>query len=148
MARCGLRAGRDSGFTLLEVILACVILATSLVAIVAIHVRMADLAAAARDLTIAASNARNAMEEAFVDYAETEQMDDGRGAEGSISERPSLRLRYRRSSLEPEGDTLPLTVDFQIDIMRDGEEVLKWVSKRALYVVAEPQAAAGETPDD
>jgi len=155
MPRYGHGAGASSGFTLLEVILASAILATSLAAVVAVYVRTAENAAAARDLTVAASTARNAMEEAFADYAETEELEDGLGVEGPIPERPSLRLLYWRSPLELDEEEMPLTDEFYIDVTIEGRAILSWGSRRALYLGADEegdderhQAGEGEGADE
>lgn len=150
MLRYGRAAGKSSGFTLLEVILASAILATCVAAVVTIYVRTAEKAAATRDLTVAASTARNAMEEAFADYAEAVELEGGAGVEGPIPERPALTLLYWRSLPEIDKE-MPLTDDFYIDVTTEGGPILAWTSRRALYFGAvegdgseDDAASAGE----
>lgn len=152
MLRYGRGAGKSSGFTLLEVILASVILATCVAAVVTIYIRTAEKAVAARDLTVAASTARNAMEEAFADYAEVEEFEGGAGVEGPIPERPALTLLYWRP-LPDLDEQMPLTDEFYIDVTSEGGPVLAWTSRRALYFGAaegdgSENEAAGPGEDD
>ncbi|MCD6404496.1 MAG: hypothetical protein J7M19_01565, partial [Planctomycetes bacterium] len=54
-------------------------------------------------------------------------------AEGEIPERPSLRLTYSQPPVGPEED-LPGTERFFVDITRDGEPLVAFTARRALYI--------------
>ncbi len=126
MSRPATNADSNDGFTLLEVVLAAVILATAVAAILAVFVRSTNAASSACDITIATSVARNALEEALAQIPE-------QPAEGKIPERPSLRLTYSQPPADKEKD-LPSTDTFVVGISRDGKPLVSFTAERALYI--------------
>lgn len=119
------RAGSSRGFTLLEVVVAVAILATSVAAIITIYIRATEQAAAARDLNVAASTGRNALEEAVAGLGD-ELM------EGEIPGRPSLYLRYGPALVDLE--EAPLADMHSVNVSAEGGSVITLTTKTALYI--------------
>jgi prepilin-type N-terminal cleavage/methylation domain-containing protein len=144
--------GSSDGFTLIEVIVAAAILATSAAAIVTIHVRATERAAEVRDLLFATSTARNALEEAFAlagqPGEETVEEEEGGEAlwfaEGPIPERPSLVINCRQDFAPPEDEQLVLTDDFHADVWREGAPFVAFAGKRAVFLEAPEEEEPGE----
>jgi len=130
-------AASISGFTLLEVLVASVVLAAAGATAVGIYIHSIEQATSARDLTYAASAARNALEEGIAGVA-------AKKASGQIPERPSLVIVFDD---QPAGedlltDTLKATVTDNSDPAAPA--VLEFTTKTALYV----EPAEGELQGD
>lgn len=142
MSGSGPRGASSEGFTLLEVIVAAAILATSAAAIVAIHVRSAERAVEVRDLLIATGTGRNALEEAFAmagksdqESEETEASEESPwSAEGEIPERPSLVIHCWQELPPLDEEQLILTDEFHADVWREGEPFVEFATKRAVFL--------------
>lgn len=149
MKRYARHAGSSEGFTLLEVIVASAILATSAAAIGAIFLSATRRAADTRDLTIATSVARNAVAEALSDAIMTDSQDSF--LQETVHIRPSLTLSYQALDDTPIGDedAVPLTNSFIIEIDRGAERVVSFAAKRAVYVdLAGGEENQGDEPGD
>jgi prepilin-type N-terminal cleavage/methylation domain-containing protein len=136
MARCARAAGSNSGFTLLEVILAVSLLATASTAIIAVYIRDVKLATAARDLTIGSSIARNALNEGLADYTKT--------AKNIIyDQRPSLSVDYEN---EKPKEVNPLTKTVRATVTeQDKGLIVSYLAKRAIYEL--PESAYQTNPN-
>lgn len=149
MKRYARHAGSSEGFTLLEVIVASAILATSAAAIGAIFLSVTERAADARDIAIATSVARNAVAEALSDAIMTDSQESF--LQETVHIRPSLTLNYQALDDTPAGDedAVPLTNSFIVDIDRGDERVLSFAAKRALYIDLQGgREDQGDVPDD
>ena len=149
MKRYARHAGSSKGFTLLEVIVASAILATSAAAIGAIFLSATRRAADTRDLTIATSVARNAVAEALSDAIMTDSQESF--LQETVHIRPSLTLSYQALDDTPIGDedAVPLTNSFIIDIDRGEERVVSFAAKRSVYVdLAGGEENQGDEPGD
>jgi prepilin-type N-terminal cleavage/methylation domain-containing protein len=147
MKRYARNAGSDSGFTLLEVLLAAAILAMAASTFVVIYVHSVKQAGYSRELGYASSTARNAIEETFAQIAPPK-------AEGELPARPNL---YMKLETTPAGeDLLADTISVRISDKTDGSDVIVLETKRAVYVqpeepevngVAEPETDADAAPE-
>jgi len=128
MSKCARAAGSNSGFTLLEVILAVSLLATAATAIIAVYIRDVKLATAARDLTIGSSIARNALNEGLADYTKTVK-------DVVYDQRPSISVNYEN---EKPKEVNPLTRDVKATVTEvDRGEIVSYIAKRAIYELPE-----------
>jgi len=122
------RRAACGGFTLLEVVLAAAIMSAVAAGIVAAYVSATERAAAARDLAVAASVARNGLAEADAGLVREDVYD------AEIPERPALGVTV----LLPlwEGEDLPLSEEYGVEVRRsgDGSEVYSLRLKKALYL--------------
>ena len=149
MKRYARHAGSSEGFTLLEVIVASAILATSAAAIGAIFLSATRRAADTRDLAIATSVARNAVAEALSDAIMTDSQDSF--LQETVHIRPSLTLSYQALDDTSGGDedAVPLTNSFIVEIDRGAERVVSFAAKRAVYVdLAGGEENQGDEPGD
>ena len=138
MRRCAPSADRDSGFTLLEVLLAAGIMAMSAATIMVVYVHSVRQAGYSRDLCYATSAARNALEEVLAATSQESQ-------EGDLPQRAGLRLRL---DIKPAGEDL-LSDAFAVSVMdkADGSGVFEMETKRAVYIQPEEPAAPGESDE-
>mgnify|MGYP001340716769 CR=1 FL=1 len=130
MARCGRRGGSCEGFTLLEVVLATVILATAATTIVTIYIHSIKQATSSRDLAYATSYARNAIEEGLGHLSASE-------SSGDIPGRETLTVNYIEEAAGEEMlfDTLTATVTED----SGRSKVAEFVMKRAVYIQPEEE---------
>ncbi|MHC4713999.1 MAG: prepilin-type N-terminal cleavage/methylation domain-containing protein [Planctomycetota bacterium] len=143
MSRSGLNAASAEGFTLLEVVVAAAIFATSAAAVVAIYVRATERANDVRDLSVATVTARNAVEETFAEAVEFDFAEGDPEAyeatvftlRAAIPERPSLILDCRQET--PFGEELVLTDNISAGVSRDGEAIVEYATKRAVFLLQE-----------
>ena len=131
------RADCAGGFTLLEVVLAVTIFAAVSAAVMAVYVRSAGKTARAREISIAVSTARNALEEAVAEVAVE-------NVEAAIPERDSLRISLKK--VESEEDAAPLTDTFTAEVDGEDGNILRFTAMRALYAI--PLAGEGEEDDE
>jgi prepilin-type N-terminal cleavage/methylation domain-containing protein len=125
MPRCARAAGSDSGFTLLEVLLATVILATAATTVILIYVHSVKQAAASRDLNSAVSVAKNALEEGLAKAARPK-------ASGDLPDRPTLKITYEEV---PAGkDLVADTLDAKVTPQDSAEPVIDLTTRRAVYI--------------
>jgi len=127
---------KSSGFTLLEVVLATAILASAAVAVSAIYFRALRNASDARDLAIATSVARNALEEGIAGAAKPAE-------NAEIPARRTLEVSYAET---PAGEELLTdTMTSTVSSAGSGQKVTGYTAKRALYIQpAEEEKGAGE----
>jgi prepilin-type N-terminal cleavage/methylation domain-containing protein len=129
-------AGSSNGFTLLEVVLATAILATSVTAILAAYIHSVKQATTARDLTVATEAARNALEEGLA-------VEKAAAVGGEIPDRPALAVTFE---IQPAGEELLAdTFTARVAEKANGAEVLEFVTKRAVYIQPAEEPAAEES---
>ena len=129
-------AGSSKGFTLLEVVLATAILATSVTAILAASIHSVKQATTARDLTVATEAARNSLEEGLA-------VEKAAAVGGEIPDRPALAVTFE---VKPAGEELLAdTFTARVAEKVNGAEVLEFTTKRAVYIQPSEEPAPDGT---
>ncbi len=147
MTRSARPGAPDSGFTLLEVMLALVLIAGACVTLVSIYIHIVEQASAARDETISARIARNAVNEAWANQMQELVTDL------AFPERPSLFVTTQME-LPEIGESL--TDSIQVGVRSDkGDRIVSYALNRAIYELPpqpetgpEAGGAAADTGDD
>ena len=135
MRRCARSAGTSSGFSLLEVVLATAILGLAASTVLVVYVHCIRQATTAKDLTVATSVARNALEEGYAL--------ERKSAEAELPGRESLIIRYEA---KPAGEELKAdTVSATIGERGVEEAVITLSAKHAVYIQPEESGESGGT---
>lgn len=144
MPNCARTGGSNSAFTLVEVIAALAVLSLACVLVVGIYTHSVRQAAAARDASVAASVARNSMNEGFAAIAEEVENQP-------IPARPNLLMTWQAEvPLEGEEQTTE-TVHAKV-VDDEGVEIVAYTMKRAIYELPEEEnyeeEESGEEADE
>ena len=121
-------SNRRGGFTLIEVMLATVLLAAAGTSIVAIYLHSSTQAAASRDLNIATSVARNQVEEGIAFLVQDDAIDEP----FTIDARPSLAVTYSEEPIPPDVKDVT-TENFGAVVAGEDGKVIEFKMKRAIY---------------
>jgi prepilin-type N-terminal cleavage/methylation domain-containing protein len=136
MARCARAGASSEGFTLLEVMLAVVVLATAATAIMAIYIHCVDQATAARDATYGVSVARNALNEGLAGLVKETK-------DGVVPDRPMLAGTYEESDPQDK-NALTSEIKAEVKDRASGGVIVSYSLKKANYQAPEEQNAVDE----
>lgn len=141
MSSCARTGASNSGFTLVEAVLAIVILAGAAASVVSIYIHSVNQASYAFDATVATSFARNRINEGMSQLPAPKQMTDV-----PIEERPSLFLSYEEEiPLDAVVTAWPIRAKVR---EADGVEVVSYAFRRANYQAPEEESAPEQTGEE
>jgi type II secretory pathway pseudopilin PulG len=130
MKNCARTGGSDSGFTLVEAVLAIVILAAAATTVISIYIHSVNQASYAFDATVATSFARNRINQGMSQLPAPSQV-----ASVPIEDRPSLFLSYEEE-LPLVGVVTAWPIRAKV-VEADGSEVVAYTFRRANYQMPE-----------